>query len=120
MTKAQKGSVLGGTLLISVCCIGAGMLGLPVLSASTGYQTSIVMLLISWLFMTCTGLLLLEVNLCFSDEVNIVSMAYRTLGNIGRAIAWVTFLFLFYCLLVAYTAGSGELVTDFVRDISAV
>lgn len=113
-----KGSVLGGILLIAGCCIGAGMLGLPVLSAVAGFKPSLLMFLLSWAYMTCTGLLLLEVSLWYNDDVNIVSMANRTLGFIGKAVAWVMFLFLFYCLMVAYTAASGDLVVDFIHQLT--
>lgn len=110
----RKGSLLGGILLIAGCCIGAGMLGLPVLSALAGFKPSVVMFIICWLFMVCTGLLLLEVNLWFGEEISIISMAERTLGQIGKWVSWFVFLFLFYSLMVAYVAASGSLVTDFI------
>lgn len=113
-----QGSVFGGILLVSGCCIGAGMLGLPVLSALAGFKPSFLMFLISWLFMVCTGLLLLEVNLWFKEDVNIVSMASRTLGFAGKAVAWGVFLFLFYCLMVAYVSASGALFSDFVHELT--
>ena len=112
--KSQSGSVLGGVLLITGCCIGAGMLGLPVISAVAGFKPSMAMFLLSWLFMSCTALLLLEVNLWFHDEVSLISMAERTLGVFGKVLAWLCFLFLFYTLGVAYIAGSGELISDFL------
>ena len=111
---------MGATLLISGCCIGAGMLGLPVLSALAGFEPSIFMFILSWLFMTCTGLLLLEVTLWFDEEVNIISMANHTLGVAGKTVAWVLFLFLFYCLMVAYVAGSGELFADFYHELTGL
>lgn len=117
-TKPAKGSLLGAILLVSGCCIGAGMLGLPLVSAMAGFKPSVIMFVVSWLFMLYTGLLLLEVNLWFSDDVNIVSMAGRTLGVVGKMIAWLVFLFLFYSLMVAYVGGMGELFTDFVRELS--
>lgn len=110
----HQGSVIGAILLIAGCCTGAGMLGLPILTAFAGFVPSIVLFVISWLFMTTTGLLLLEVNLWFREEVSIVSMAQRTMGAIGRWISWGTFLFLFYSLMVAYIAASGDLLGDFV------
>lgn len=113
----RQGSLLGAILLISGCCIGAGMLGLPVLSAPAGFIPSLVLFFISWLFMTCTGLLLLEANLWFKDDVNIISIATRTLGNIGKYTAWILFAFLFYALMVAYISGSGELFADFYQEI---
>lgn len=118
--SSEKGSVLGGILLVSGCCIGAGMLGLPLVSAMAGFQPSLLMFILSWLFMTTTGLLLLEVNLWFEEDVNIVSMAGRTLGLIGKITAWIVFLFLFYSLMVAYVAGTGELFVDFIREITSI
>ena len=115
-TTTSKGNLLGGILLIAGCCIGAGMLGLPVLSARAGFQPSLVMFLICWLFMICTGFLVLEVNLWYKDEISIITMAERTLGLTGKAIAWFVFLFLFYSLMVAYVAASGNLISEFLAD----
>ncbi len=116
--STAKGSLFGAILLIASCCIGAGMLGLPVMSALAGFEPSILMFILSWLLMTATGLLLLEVNLWFPDDAGIVSMAERTLGKAGKAIGWTMFLFLFYSLLVAYVAGSGILVADLVSALT--
>lgn len=117
MSKEQAhGSILGGVLLIAGCCIGAGMLGLPVLSTLAGFAPSILMLLLAWAYMCYTGLLLLEVTLRFPDGVNIVSMATKTLGLWGKVVAWGTFLFLFYSVIVAYIIGSGLLVSDMSQD----
>lgn len=113
----KSGSVAGATLLITGCCIGAGMLGLPVMTAVTGFVPSLTMFLLSWLFMTATALLLLEVNLWFKDDVSIISMADRTLGLFGKLIGWICFAFLFYALGVAYIAGSGELISNFLKQI---
>ncbi|MCE5319309.1 MAG: tyrosine transporter, partial [Parachlamydia sp.] len=101
------------SLLVAGCCIGAGMLGLPILSGMAGFQPTLVMFILSWLFMVATGLLLLEVNLWFPDDVSLVTMAGRTLGGLGKAVAWGGFLFLFYALMVAYIAAIGELISDF-------
>lgn len=111
-----KGSILGGALLVAGCCIGAGMLGLPVLSAQAGFQPSIVMFFICWLYMLCTGLLLLEVNLWFGGDISIITMSEKTLGQPGKVVSWLVFLFIFYCLMVAYIAASGALITDFIGE----
>lgn len=97
------------------------MLGLPVLSALAGFAPSLVVFLGSWLFMVCTGLLMLEVNLWFKDQdVSIISMADRTLGLWGKIIGWVGFLFLFYTLMVAYLQGTGELLAFFYREFTGL
>lgn len=116
----KAGSLFGAVLLIAGCCIGAGMLGLPVISAVAGFKPSLLMFLLSWVFMTTTALLLLEVNLWFSDEVSIISMAGRTLGVAGKIIGWGCFVFLFYALGVAYIAGSGELITAFIEEMTGL
>lgn len=110
----RKGHLLGGILLVAGCCIGAGMLGLPVLSAMAGFKPSLIIFFICWLFMVCTGLLLLEVNLWYGGEISIITMARRTLGRTGETVSWIVFLFLFYSLMVAYVAASGSLITDFI------
>lgn len=116
-SKSEKsGSLPGAILLIAGCCIGAGMLGLPVVSALAGFNPSLLMFLLSWLFMTSTAFLLLEVNLQFTGDANIISMAERTLGYAGKLTAWICFLFLFYAIGVAYLAGCGELIADFVLE----
>lgn len=115
-----SGSLLGSILLIAGSCIGIGILGLPVNTAMAGFQPTVAMFILSWLFMTTTGLLLLEVNLHFPQEVNLITMADKTLGKIGSAAAWFLFLFLFYCIMVAYSSGSGELVADFGEEVFSV
>lgn len=116
----DRGSLFGAMLLIAGCCIGAGMLGLPVISSVAGFKPSLTMFVFSWLFMMTTALLLLEVNLWFKNDVSLITMAGRTLGNWGKAIAWACFAFLFYALGVAYIAGSGELIVSFINAFAPV
>lgn len=63
--------------------------------------------------MLATGLLLVEINLWFRDDISFLTMAEKTLGKTGKWIAGILFLFLFYCIMVAYIAGSGALVCGF-------
>lgn len=101
--------LLGGILLVSGTSIGAGMLALPVISSFAGFLPSFALLAICWLFLFTTSLLLLDVNLAFPGEVNLITMAGRTLGISGKAICWVTYLLLLYSLTAAYIAGSSPL-----------
>lgn len=109
----KKGSVLGGMLLIAGSCIGAGMLGLPIITGISGFFPSLSMFFCAWLFMTATALLLVEVNGWFSRQVNLLTMSNHSLGKWGKGICWVTYLFLFYALLVAYISGIGSLISSF-------
>lgn len=112
--QTQRSRKLGAILLVAGSCIGSAMLGLPVLSAQAGFFPSIVWFVLSWMFMCSSGLLLLEVNLSFKEDVSLISMAKKTLGPLGQAACWLLFLFLFYCLLVAMISASGSLTSQVV------
>ncbi|MBI3900798.1 MAG: tyrosine transporter, partial [Chlamydiia bacterium] len=110
--KYQKfipGSLFGGMLLVAGCCIGAGMLALPILIGLTGFFPSLLILFAAWGFMTYTGCLLIEIHGWFSTPVNLLSMVKEGLGKTSYGVAWVTYLLLFYSLLVAYVAGGGAI-----------
>ena len=111
----HKPSVLGGALLITGSCVGAGMLGLPILSGLAGLGPALIMFAVSWAFMTLTGLLLVEASGWFSKQVNMLSIVEYALGRIGKILCWGAYLFLFYALLVAYTSASGSLVSSFLQ-----
>lgn len=96
------------------------MLALPVLTGLGGFFPGLAMFVICWLFMTTTGLLLLEVNVSLGHDVSIISMADKTLGSVGKAVCWVLYLFLFYCLLVAYVAGSGSLLNGVIASVVSI
>ncbi len=114
--KVEKGSLLGGTLLIAGSAIGGGMLGLPIVTGIAGFYPAITIFGFCWLFMTITALLLLEVNLSFKQDTNFITMTEESLGKIGKTICWITYLFLFFCMLVAYIDGSGSLVHNFFEN----
>lgn len=104
-----KGSVLGGALLVAGTSIGGGMLALPVLTSVAGFLPSVAIYVLCWLFMAGTGLLFLEILEYLKRDSNIISMAEVTLGHPGKCFAWVVYLFLFYCLTVAYMVGCGNI-----------
>ncbi len=110
----KEGSLLGGTLLIAGTTIGGGMLALPVLTCLGGYVPSLFIYLCCWLFMAGTGLLFLEIALWLQRDANIISMAETTLGTWGKVFAWVLYIFLFYCLTLAYIVGCGDFISDFL------
>lgn len=103
--------------MIAGCCIGAGMLGVPVLCSVAGFIPSSVMFFLCWLFMMTTGLLLLEVNLWFQEEVSISSMVDYTLGPVGRRLSVLLFAYLFYSIMIAYVSGSGTLLSGIAEDV---
>lgn len=115
-TNSKEGSVFGGILLIAGSCIGAGMLALPVITGIAGFIPSLIWFFFAWVFMAVTGLLLLEANLALGYNLSLVSLAEKTLGKRGKILCWVLFLFLFYCLSIAYIAASGDLLKGIFED----
>lgn len=112
--------LIGALLMVAGCCIGAGMLGIPLVTLSAGFFPSLAAFLLSWVFMACTGLLLLEVNLWFGTNVNLMTMAEGTLGKKAKWLVSFLFLFLFYCLMMAFLSAGGALIAELWKAIFSV
>lgn len=112
----MRGNLFSGTLLVAGTSIGGGMLALPVLTSLGGFIPSLVIYVACWLFMASTGLLLLELSLTYGEGANLVTMAEKTLGKPGKMAAWILYLFLFYCLTIAYMVGCGNIISDQFPD----
>ncbi|HEX2582810.1 MAG TPA: aromatic amino acid transport family protein [Chlamydiales bacterium] len=104
------GHVVGGTLLVAGTTIGVGMLALPVATGSLGFVPSFALYILCWLFMLCTGMLLVEVNLWMPKDKSFISMAEKVLGSVGKNIFWIAYLFLFITVMIAHVAGGGEIL----------
>lgn len=105
-------TLLSAIFLVAGTCIGGGMLALPVATGLAGFFPSLVVMLLSWLMMTLTALLLLEVSLWMEEGVHVITMSSRLLGPFGKAVSWVLYLFICYASLVAYTAGGGVQIAN--------
>lgn len=108
----SMGHVLGGTLLIAGTTIGVGMLALPVATGEAGFLPAIAIYILCWLFMLCTGLLLLEVCSWMPKDSNLITMAQRLLGPIGKDVCWVVYLFLFVTVMIAHVVGGGAVLGE--------
>lgn len=106
------GHLVGATLLISGTTIGVGMLALPVATGPSGFWPSIVIYLVCWLFMLCTGLLMLEVCQWVPKDSNLITMAGHFLGKTGKTLCWIVYLFLFVSVMIAHVAGGGEVLSE--------
>lgn len=107
-----KFPVLSGSLLIAGTTVGAGMLGIPLVTADAGFFPAVFVTLLVWAFMYLTGRLFLEVTLWMPDGANILSMSQRFLGKNGQILTGITFLFLYYCLMIAYFAAGAPLLLN--------
>ncbi len=114
----MNSKIIGGILLIVGTSIGGGMLALPIATAQAGFIGALVLILGAWLFMTLGALLILEVNLWFPEDSNLVSMVRHTLGRPAEIIAWVCYLLLLYSLLAAYIAGGSDIFSLFFYKLN--
>jgi tyrosine-specific transport protein len=117
MDTQRNGSLFKGALLVAGTSIGGGILALPVATSLSGFIPSVFIYILCWLFMASTGLLFLEVSSWMKEESNIISMAKTTLGKPGKWFAWILYLFMFYCLTLAYVVGCGNLVSQLFPDL---
>lgn len=108
--------VIGGILLIVGTSIGGGMLALPVATAQAGFIDSSLFIILCWLVMTTGALLVLEVNRRLPVGSNMISMAKSTLGQPGKYLAWVTYLFFLYTLLSAYISGGSDVFSSLLAS----
>ncbi|KAL5707705.1 hypothetical protein ACHQM5_018574 [Ranunculus cassubicifolius] len=117
--KREPGSLISGTLLVAGTTVGAGILAIPAVTQEAGFLASSVACILCWIYMVVTGLLIAEVNVSTmrqlgSGGISLVSMATRTLGNVGAQIVCWSYIFIHYALLVAYVARSSDILTNFL------
>jgi tyrosine-specific transport protein len=99
---------LGATLIVSGTTIGAGMLALPMTSATAGFVNSAFLLMGMWAFMCFMALVTLEINLYFGKGMSIATLAEKIFGKYGKWIASVSLLLLFHALMAAYITGGSS------------
>lgn len=102
--------VLGGTMLVSGTAIGAGMLGLPMISAGMWFYWSTALLVISWFCMFRSSQALLEVNLHFQPGDSFHTLTRELLGPAWTAINGISVAFVLYTLVYAYVSGGGSVM----------
>ncbi len=113
--KAFVPTYLKGAFLLSTTCIGGGMLAMPLQTATAGFWISFGVLSISWLFMTFTGLLLVETTLWLKNNTHFSSMAKFLLGTPGKILSLSVYLFITISSLVAYTSGGALLIGEWLQ-----
>jgi tyrosine-specific transport protein len=104
------GKLINGALMVFGTTVGAGMLGIPLMTAAEGFSSALWVTFLVWVFMTLTGLLLLEVTFHMPQGSNLISLARKFLGKKGQWLTVFLFLFLYYSLIVAYFAGGAPLL----------
>lgn len=115
LQKIHLSRVIRGSFLVAGTAIGAGMLGIPLLTAKAGFLPACFITILVWGFMLCTGLLFLEATLWMPAGSNLLSLSQKFFGKQGRSFAGLLFVFLYYCLLVAYFAAGAPLLVQILQ-----
>ncbi len=82
--KVSSKKTFGATMLVTGCCIGAGMIGLPILSSLTGFLPSVVAMIFCYIFTTFTAFCSLKSTLWFDGRINLPTIVEFALGRIEK------------------------------------
>lgn len=108
---------LGSVMILIGTTIGAGMLALPLVGAASGFMLSTLLMIFICILATMTGLFVVEVNLALpAHACSFSSMAEQTLGNFGKIVTWITYLFLLYMAIYAYTSGESSVMSELLKS----
>lgn len=102
--------VPGGSMLVAGTAIGAGMLGLPIISAGMWFFWSTALLVVSWYCMYRSSQAILEVNLHFEPGNSFHTLVKTLLGPGWSMINGLSVAFVLYTLVYAYVSGGGSVV----------
>ena len=111
----SKGRLLSAAFLISGTCVGGGMLALPVETSQMGFFPSLLAMALTWVFMTISGLLLVESNIWMPEGAHIMTMASHLLGKIGKWFCVALYLFMAYASLIAYNSGGAVILARGIK-----
>ena len=111
LTKTFDGKFLTAVSIVVGTSVGAGMLGLPVETARSGFFPSIFLFFLTWLITIVTGFLFAEVLLSRSRGSNYISLGKSVLGRKFTFLIFGFYILLFYSLIAAYTKAVGVILS---------
>lgn len=117
MKVNKSPTVLGGAMIAAGTMIGAGMLSLPIASAGMWFGWTVLIMLITVLFLYMTAEQILEVNLGYDPGSSFDTLVKNNLSGIWRIINGFSVAFVLYILLYAYVVGSGSVISDTLRNL---
>lgn len=112
--KESHVSPLQGVALIFGTNIGAGILSLPYAGRNGGFLALFLALVIAGTLTTISMLYVAEVSLRTKRPMQLSGLAEQYLGNWGRWAVFVAIMVNGTGALIAYAAGSGELLNNLV------
>lgn len=108
--------LIGAILLIASTTLGAGLLVLPIVSASYGLLFTNFVLILVWALFTAAAFLIIEVNLWLPERSNIVAMAKVCLSRFSQYLTWILYILFFYLALTSYFSILSTATFDLFRD----
>lgn len=102
-------SIVKAALMIAGTAIGAGMLGIPLVTSDMGFAAGALITFLVWIYMFVTGIFLMEVSVSMKEKGGFLAMAAKYLPSFGKEITAALFIFLYGILLVAYISAGAEL-----------
>lgn len=97
-------------MLVAGTAIGAGMLGLPMISAGMWFSWSVIVLAASWFFMFRSSQAILEINLHFRPGQSFHTLVCELLGRSWSRVNGFAVCFVLYTLVYAYVSGGGSVL----------
>lgn len=106
-----KGSLAGGTVIVTGTAVGAGMFSLPFVSSGMWFGWSLPVALLTWFCMLQVSLFILRVNLHYRAGASFSTFVSDILGVRWNLVNTALLGFVFYILLYAYISGGSSIVT---------
>lgn len=102
--------VMGAALLVAGGTVGAGIVALPVKTASVGLLPSATGLIGGWAYMLAAAFIIVEVTEHCGSGANFTTMADMTLGKRWKAVSAALYIFVYCATLTAYIAESATFI----------
>ena len=113
----KQPSLLGGAMIIAGTTIGAGMLANPTATSEVWFVGSVVALIYTWVCMTTSGLMLLEVNMYYPEGASFYTMVRDLLGRGWNRINGLAMAFTLYILTYAYITSGGSITENAINSL---
>lgn len=110
--KCINYKVVGATCLIAGTTIGAGMIALPLTSSILGFKNSALLLIGMWIFMMAAAVQMIEISKNKGDSIAVLCGRY--IHPWMKYVVAATLAILFWALLAAYIAGSGNILSQYL------
>ena len=109
------GRLIGATFIVIGTSIGAGMLAMPIISASISYKYSVLILIFMWALMAIAAHIQLSLFKNKPIGISFAKLVSLELGSKAKIIPAIVKMLLFYSLLSAYMAGSASFLMHFFQ-----